>query len=134
MLRSWQQIHVGMKWNVWNGLKVLKILHSVDQRVDYVLLLVLVPLLSELFKYVIWLQVSLLQKVHESVDVIMKNWLHGLSLSQNILAVNRKNGCLSYFICAQWIKVLALNLSRRSILTYEVVVHVVDCRSCVCMF
>ena len=83
-----------------------RILHSVGERVYYVLLLVLVVSLRK-HKYLIlfWtksIASVFLRKVHESVDVIMKNWLHGLSSCQKILAVNRKNGCLSCFICAQW--------------------------------
>ena len=47
------------------------------------------------------LSLSLLRKAPESIDVIMKNWLYGLSLCQKILVVNRKNGCLGCFICTQ---------------------------------
>ena len=34
------------------------------------------------------LQMPFLRRVHESFDVITKNWLYGLFLCQNILAVN----------------------------------------------
>ena len=46
------------------------------------------------------LQESLLGKAHESVDV-MKNCCTGCLECQNVV-VNRKNSCLSCFICAQW--------------------------------
>ena len=63
-------------WNVRNGSKIL---HSVGENVDCVLLLALVLLLSK-HNYVIlfWaksITSVLLQKVHKSVDVIMKKGL-----------------------------------------------------------
>ena len=71
-------------WNVQNGLSVPKILHSVDERIDGVLLLVLVLLLSKHSQ----VNMCLLGKVHESIDVIMKNWLHRLSFNVKTLLLS----------------------------------------------
>ena len=65
-------------------MSVPKILHSVDERIDGVLLLVLVVLLSKHSQ----VNMCLLGKVHESIDVIMKNWLHRLSFNVKTLLLS----------------------------------------------
>ena len=67
------------------------------------------------------LQVSLLGKVHEFDDVFVKKLVIYVAFNvKTFLLSIKKNGCLSCFICAQW-KFLPE--------TYELVVHVVVCRS-----
>ena len=62
------------------------------------------------------MQESLLGKVRESVDVIMKNWLYRLCLEwQNILDINRKNSWLSCFNSAQWNQSFCLKLQSNFI-------------------
>ena len=56
------------------------------------------------------LQGFLLQKLHESVDVIIKNWFYGLSLCQDIVVVNQKIGYLNCFIRGQWNQSFALKI------------------------
>ena len=93
-------------WNLQNGLNAPEILHSVGERVDCVLLLVLVVLLSKYIKDLI------LNKKHckslcwgKYMNLLMLLWkigCIGYLECQDILVVNRKNSCLSCFICAQW--------------------------------
>ena len=93
-------------WNVRYGSNVLKILHSVGGRVDCVLLVVLVVLLSQHICDLI------LNKKHckslcwgKYMNLLMLLWKTGCIgclECQNILVINRKNSCLSCFISAQW--------------------------------
>ena len=84
-------------WNVQNGLSVPKNLHSVDERIDGVLLLVLVVLLSKHSQ----VNISLLGKVHECVDAIMKNWLYRLSLMSKHSCFQSKKWLFELFhLCA----------------------------------
>ena len=94
-------------WYVRNGLNVPNILHSVGERVDCVLLIVLVLLLSK-HNYV---PLNLTKKHCECLccrgyinllTLLWKTGCKGCLLCQNILAVNRKNGCLSCLICTPW--------------------------------
>ena len=68
-------------WNVQNGLNLIKILDSVGESVDFVLLLALVlVLIVRSCTEQKALQMSLLQKVHKPVDFTRKKWLYGLLL------------------------------------------------------
>ena len=93
-------------WNVQDGLNIPNILHSVGERVDCVLHIVLV-LLSK-HNYV---PLNLNKKHCEClccgghISLLMLLWKTGCMgclLSQNVLAVNRQNGCLSCLICTPW--------------------------------
>ena len=94
-------------WNVRNGLNVPNILHSVGERVDCVLLIVLV-LLSSKHNYV---PLNLNKKHCEYLccrgyknllTLLSKTGCMGCLLCQNILVVNQKNGWLSCLICTPW--------------------------------
>ena len=94
-------------WNVRNGLNVPNILHSVGERVDCVLLIVLVLSLSK-HDYV---PLNLNKKYCECLcsggyinllTLLWKTGCMGCLLCQNILVVNQKNGCLSCLICTPW--------------------------------
>ena len=82
--------------NVRNGSNIPKIQHSVGERIDYILL-VLVVLLSKHSQ----VNISLLGKVHECVDVIMKNWLYRLSLMSKHSCFQSKKWLFELFhLCA----------------------------------
>ena len=58
---------------------------------------------------------------YEFVDVVSENWLYPLCLHLTSLVGNRKNSCLSYFICTQC-------KSKLSLSNYELDLNVEDCR------
>ena len=64
---------------------------------------------------------------YEFVDVVSENWLYPLCLHLTSLVGNRKNSCLSYFICTQC-------KSKLSLSNYELDldVKIAEKSSCLC--
>ena len=96
------------EWNVRNGLNLVKILHSVGESVDCVLLLVLVLLLSK-YNYVILFCTKSIASVccRKYINLLMLSWKNGCMgcfniHCQDILVVDQKNGCFSCFGCTPW--------------------------------
>ena len=97
----------GDGWNVRNGSNILKILYSVDKRVDCVLLIVVALLLSKDNNVPLNLNKKRCEclRCGDWMNLLMLLWKAGYMgclLCQNLLVINRKNGCLSCFICTQW--------------------------------